>query len=146
MAFTTTFSRIEPFARSIMRIIIGFTFWCHGVAKLFGVFGGMNGHGARASTFSLFWAAGLIETIGGILILIGLFTSVVALILCGEMAVAYFTVHAPHGPLPIQNGGELAVVYCFIFFYFVFAGPGPISIDRAFRRKRWPVRTASAGQ
>jgi putative oxidoreductase len=129
------FSRIEPFARSIMRIVIGFTFSCHGMEKLFGILGGMNGHGARASVFTLMWAAGLIESIGGILILIGLFTHFVAFILCGEMAVAYFTVHAPHGHWPIQNGGELAVVYCFVYLYLVFAGAGPLSFDRAFRRK-----------
>jgi len=126
-------SRIEPFARSIMRIIIGFTFSCHGMGKLFGILGGMNGHGARAGVFTLMWVAGIIEATGGILILVGLFTSAAAFILCGEMAVAYFTVHAPRGHWPIQNGGELAVIYCFVFLYLFFAGPGPISFDRAFR-------------
>jgi putative oxidoreductase len=145
MAIQTSLSRVEPFARSIMRIIIGFTFSCHGMAKLFGIFGGTNGHGARASVFTLFWAAGLIETIGGILLLLGLLTSLVAFILCGEMAVAYFTVHAPHGHFPIQNGGELAVVYCFVFLYFFFAGAGPLSVDRALRRAHWRARTGSTG-
>jgi putative oxidoreductase len=138
-----TLSTVEPFARSIMRVVIGFTFSCHGSAKLFGILGGMNGHGARASVFTLMWAAGLIETIGGILILAGLFTNVVAFILCGEMAVAYFTVHAPHGHWPLQNGGELAVIYCFVFFYLLFAGAGPLSFDSAFRRKQRPPRTLS---
>jgi putative oxidoreductase len=132
---SATLSRIEPFSRSIMRIVIGFTFSCHGMEKLFGILGGMNGHGTRAGVFTLMWVAGIIETTGGILILIGLFTNAVAFVLCGEMAVAYFTVHAPHGHWPIRNGGELAVVYCFVFLYLFFAGAGPISFDRAFRRK-----------
>jgi putative oxidoreductase len=132
---STTLSRIEPFSRSIMRIVIGFTFSCHGIEKLFGILGGMNGHGARAGMFTLMWAAGLIETIGGSLILLGMLTNVAAFILCGEMAVAYFTVHAPRGHWPVRNGGELAVVYCFVFLYFFFAGAGPLSFDRALRRK-----------
>lgn len=141
MAFRTSLSRIEPFARSIMRIVIGFTFSCHGMEKLFGILGGVNGHGARAGVFTLFWAAGVIETVGGILILIGLLTSVAAFVLCGEMAVAYFSMHAPRGHWPIQNGGELAVVYCFIFLYLFFAGAGPLSVDRALRRA--PVRAST---
>lgn len=130
-----TAPKIEPFARSIMRIIIGFTFSCHGMEKLFGILGGMNGHGMRAGIFTQMWAAGLIETVGGILILLGLFTSPVAFVLCGEMAVAYFSTHAPRGHFPIQNGGELAVVYCFVFLYLIFAGGGPLSLDRALRGK-----------
>ena len=135
MSVQSALSSVEPFVRSVMRIVIGFTFLCHGIDKLFGIWLGVNGHGAAASVFTLLWAAGVIEAIGGILILIGLFTSPVALVLCGEMAVAYFTVHAPRGHWPIQNGGELAVVYCFVFLYLLFAGAGPISLDRAFRRK-----------
>jgi putative oxidoreductase len=141
MAFQSTLLRIQPFAQSIMRIVIGFTFSCHGMAKLFGILGGVNGHGARSSVFTLLWAAGLIETTGGILILIGLLTNLAAFILCGEMAVAYFTVHAPRGHWPIRNGGELAVVYCFIFFYLIFAGAGPLSVDRALGRAQWRAST-----
>ena len=119
--------------RSILRIVVGFTFSCHGWQKLFGMFGGLQGHSAHFP--HLLWFAGIIETVGGALILLGLFTSPAAFILCGEMAVAYFMGHYPHGFFPIQNHGELAVVYCFVFLYLFVAGPGPISLDRLFRRK-----------
>lgn len=116
---------------SLLRIIAGFLFWCHGCQKLFGVWGGH-----KAPMFSQPGAAGLLEFIGGILIVIGLFTRPTALILCGEMAVAYFLVHAKRpGPLPIQNGGELAVLYAFFFLWLVFAGAGAISVDAAIRHK-----------
>jgi putative oxidoreductase len=74
-------------------------------------------------------AAGVIETIGGILVLVGLFTRPVAFVLSGQMAVAYFTQHAPKGAWPIGNGGELAVLFCFIWLFFCAAGPGPLSLD-----------------
>jgi putative oxidoreductase len=127
-------SSFEPYALSLLRIVAGFTFSLHGFQKLFGFFGGM-GHGTRAHLFSLFGAAGAIEAIGGLLILIGLYTRPVACILCGEMAVAYFRQHAPHGFWPIANGGELAVLYCFIYLLLMSAGGGPLSLDRAFRNK-----------
>jgi putative oxidoreductase len=105
----------------------------HGAQKLFGAFGGMGGHGATA--FTLFWFAGILEFFGGLLILLGLLTRPVAFILCGEMAVAYFMVHAPGGFWPIQNKGELAVLYCFIFLYLAAAGPGPLSLDSRLRHR-----------
>jgi len=80
------------------------------------------------------WAAGMLETFGGLLLLVGLFTHPVAFVLAGEMAVAYFRAHQPRGLWPIQNGGELAVVYCFVFFYLCTAGPGSVSLDRVFRK------------
>lgn len=126
---------MAAYARSLLRVIIGFTFACHGAQKLFGLFGGLGGHGARAALASLFGAAGIIEFVGGLLIILGLFTRPVAFILCGEMAVAYFRTHNPRGPWPIQNGGELAVLYCFIFLYLLAAGAGPISMDRLFRNR-----------
>ena len=124
----------EPFALSLLRIVAGFTFSLHGYQELFGLFGGM-GHGAAARLFSLLGAAGAIETFGGALIFLGLFTRPVAFVLCGEMAVAYFKQHAPHGLWPISNGGELAVLYCFIFLLLMSAGAGPWSLDRAIRKK-----------
>jgi putative oxidoreductase len=120
---------------SLLRIVIGFTFCCHGAQKLFGLFGGMGGHGAKATALSLLWFAGIIESFGGLLVILGLFTRPVALILCGEMAVAYFRVHAPRGFWPITNMGELAVLYCFIFLYFFAAGAGPLSLDNMIRRR-----------
>jgi putative oxidoreductase len=100
------------------------------MAKLFGVphiamFDGVQ-------LFSLMGFAGVLELVGGLLILVGLFTRPTAFILSGEMAAAYFMAHAPHGFLPILNQGELAVVYCFVFLYFAVAGAGAFSIDTAF--------------
>ena len=80
-------------------------------------------------------AAGVLECFGGLLIALGLFTRPVAFLLCGEMAVAYFKQHLPRGVWPINNSGELAVLYCFIFLYLVSAGAGPWSLDRLIRRK-----------
>src|SRR5690349_14841493 len=119
----------EWYVLSVVRIIIGITVISHGAQKLLGAFGGIGGHGMKPPPFSLFWFAGVIETIGGLLIILGLFTQPVALLLCGEMAVAYFMVHAPRGLWPIINGGELAVLYCFIFLYLFAAGPGAFSLD-----------------
>jgi putative oxidoreductase len=126
--------KLQSYAQSLLRMVAGFTFSLHGFQKLFGLFGGM-GHGARAHFFSLLWAAGALECFGGLLILLGLFTRPVAFLLCGEMAVAYFKSHLPRGPLPISNGGELAVLYCFIFLYLMTAGAGPLSLDRIIRKK-----------
>jgi putative oxidoreductase len=123
------------YVRSLLRIVAGGLFFEHGLQKLFGMFGGLGGHGAAARMWSEFWVAGVIETIGGALIILGLFTRPVAFLLCGEMAAAYFRAHYPHGFWPIRNGGELAVLYCFFYLYLFAAGPGPVSLDRMVRRK-----------
>lgn len=125
----------EPYARSVLRIIAGFTFSLHGMQKLFGFFGGMGRTGGKAAFLTLPWVAGCLETFGGLLILLGLLTVPVAFILCGEMATAYFMQHLPRGFWPIRNGGELAVLYCFFYLYLVTAGPGPWSLDRLLRKK-----------
>jgi putative oxidoreductase len=123
------------YVRSALRVVAGCLFVLHGLQKVFGMFGGMGGHGATAHMWSEFWVAGVLETAGGVAIILGLFTRPVAFLLCGEMAVAYFRAHSPHGFWPIQNGGELAVLYCFIFLYLLAAGPGPISLDHVLHRK-----------
>ena len=128
--------RLESYALSVTRIVIGFLFLSHGLEKLFGWFGGMGGHGAAVPYLSKLWAAGVIESIGGSLIIIGLFIGPVAFILCGEMAVAYFTEHAPKSLWPIQNGGELAVLYCFFFLYLCTSHGGAWSLDRLRSRRR----------
>jgi len=89
-----------------------------------------------ASFGSFPWFAGFLELVGGLLILLGLFTAPVAFILSGEMAVAYFMVHYPRGFFPNTNGGELAVLYCFLFLYLASAGGGSVSLDTLMRRKR----------
>ncbi len=125
----------QPYAISLLRLVAGFTFSAHGLQKLFGLFGGIGGHGATVHLTTLLGIAGVLETFGGLLILVGLFTRPVAFILCGEMAFAYFRQHAPRGFWPILNGGELAVLYCFIFLVLCVVGPGPVSLDGLVRRK-----------
>jgi putative oxidoreductase len=126
----------SPRARAVLRIVTGYLLIPHGTAKLLGVpyqpmFDGLQ-------LFSLMGLAGILEVLGGTLFLIGLFTRPVAFILCGFMATAYFMGHASqgHGLLPLLNQGELAVLYCFVFLYFVFAGAGAWSVDAAWRRDK----------
>jgi putative oxidoreductase len=117
----------SPILLSILRIVTAFMFFQHGSAKLFHVphvpmFDGVP-------LISLAGMAGILEVVGGFLLLIGLFTRPVAFILSGEMAFAYFIAHAPHAFLPVLNGGELAVEWCFVFLYISAVGPGPWSVD-----------------
>jgi len=114
-----------------LRFVAGALFAFHGAQKLFGVLGGQ----ARLDDPEGL-AAGLIEFVGGVMIALGIFTSPVAFISSGEMAVAYFKAHAPRGPWPILNRGELAALYCFLFLYIAARGPGPLSLDALRRRKR----------
>jgi putative oxidoreductase len=125
--------RHESSLRSLARIVTGFTFSLHGWQKAFGLFGGLGG--TRPPLSSMLGAAGVIETIGGALIIFGLFTRPVAFLLAGEMAVGYFRTHAPRGLWPLTNGGELAVFYCFYFLWLSSAGAGPWSLDRLFGQK-----------
>ena len=115
---------------TLARLVIGLLFACHGAQKLFGVLGG-----TRMVDHPKFLIAGIIEFAGGLLIATGLFTRIAAFLASGEMAVAYFTVHAPHGFWPIINKGELAVAYCFFFLFVAAHGAGPFSLDRFVRRK-----------
>src|SRR5579883_407240 len=111
-----------PRVLSILRIVAGLLFIEHGTVKLFGFpFPG------PATLPPMLMAAALIEIIGGVLLTVGLFTRIAAFVMSGEMAFAYFMAHAPKGFFPIApagNGGELAALYCFVFLYFAFAGPG----------------------
>jgi|SRR5947208_2710615 len=118
-------SRYEANAYFLLRIIFGFLFTCHGLQKVFGMIGGqMQPMGSMA------WISGLIELVCGVLIFLGLLTRVAAFIASGEMAVAYFMVHAKGGFFPIVNKGELAVIYCFVALYIACRGAGRIGIDR----------------
>jgi len=128
---------------SILRIVAGLLFLEHGTSKILKfpptpampspvVHAPAAVHGYMQMLGSL---SGPIELIGGALFTLGLFTRPVAFIISGEMAVAYFTAHFPHGFFPLVNKGELAVLYCFVFLYFVFAGAGPLALDAVFRRK-----------
>lgn len=126
----------SPHLLSLLRIVVAILFMQHGAQKMFGVLGAPRG---PAELYSQAWVAGILELYGGGLLALGLGTRIVAFLLSGTMAVAYFQVHAPQHPLPIVNKGELAVLYCFVFLYFVFSGAGPWSLDRliASRRARY---------
>jgi putative oxidoreductase len=123
-----------PYLLSLLRIVAALLFFEHGTQKLFGIPPGQPYTGFP--NFSLLGIAGMIETVGGALLLVGLFTRPVAFILCGEMAVAYFRAHLPRSFFPINNFGEITVMLCFVFLYLSAAGPGPWSLDRAIRRKQ----------
>jgi len=119
--------RIVQSFQSILRVYTGLSLLQHGTGKILG-FPKVPGF-AHIQIGTLAGAGGLIELIGGMLFLLGLFTRPVAFILSGFTAVAYFMVHAPRGFYPVLNGGELAALYCFVFLYFVFAGAGHWSLD-----------------
>jgi putative oxidoreductase len=116
-----------PAILSLLRIVAGLIFLEHGTQKLFGFPAGDH----EIAAFSLMWFAGVLEALGGLLIALGLFTRPVAFILSGEMAFAYFMAHFPKSFFPALNGGDAAILYCFLFLYLVFAGPGPYSVDAA---------------
>jgi|SRR5215510_5017826 len=121
-----------PRLLSILRIITAFMFMQHGAQKLFSLLGGIRG--GPPPFLSQTWIGGVLEFFGGLLILLGLFTRPVAFILSGMMAVAYFQAHAPRGFWTIQNSGELAALYCFVYLYLSAAGGGPWSLDSIWRR------------
>ena len=114
---------------SILRIIVGLLYMEHGLAKIVD-FPHQPNHAAYALFTLNPGLQGLLELVGGLLLALGLFTRTVAFILAGDMAVAYFMVHAPRGFFPLLNGGELAIIYCFVFLYFWIAGGGEWSLDR----------------
>jgi putative oxidoreductase len=116
--------KFEPTAYAALRIVFGFLFACHGAPKIFGVLGGHRPNDV------LGWTGAGIELVCGMLILIGLLTPLAAFLASGEMAVAYFMVHQPRGFLPIKNGGELAVIYCFVALFIACRGAGKWGVDK----------------
>ena len=126
-----------PQLLSTLRIIAAFLFTQYGTAKLLAFPGAVMPGGGTASLTSLAGIAGLLEMVGGGLLLIGLFTRPVAFILSGEMAVAYFMGHAPHGFWPVLNQGSPAIFFCFLWLYVSAAGPGPWSLDALRHAARW---------
>jgi putative oxidoreductase len=119
-----------PRMLSILRIVAALLFFEHGTAKLLGFPASPH----APEFLSLSWFAGVLELIGGALLVLGLFTRWVAFILSGEMAFAYWMAHAPKSFYPLANGGDAAILFCFLFLYFVFAGPGPWSLDAILRK------------
>jgi putative oxidoreductase len=129
-----------PYLYAVLRIVAGLMFALHGSQKLLG----FPGDKAPVQLFSLMGFAGVVELVGGLMIALGLFASLAAFIASGQMAVAYFMAHAPQGALPMQNGGEHTVLYCFIFLYIAARGSGVWSID-ALRHRHQPVRAGYSG-
>jgi putative oxidoreductase len=130
-------NRAARVAWFLLRVVAGLLFLQHGGQKLFAWFGGFGAPGATAPLMSQFGLAGVIEFFGGSAILLGLFTRPIAFLASGEMAVAYFQAHWPHGAWPIVNHGESPVLFCFIFLYVAAHGAGDWSLDAMLRRKRW---------
>lgn len=120
-----------PRLLSVLRMVAAITFFAHGSQKILG-FPASDMH---PPMFALPWFAGIMEVVGGILLFIGLFTRPTAFLLSGLMAFAYWMVHAPKSPFPALNGGDGAILFCFIFLYISAAGPGPWSVDEARKGK-----------
>jgi putative oxidoreductase len=131
---------------SIMRIGVGLLFMQHGAQKLFGWFGGVGGQGQTVELFSQFGLAGVLEFFGGALIVLGLLTRLVAFLLSGEMLVAFLQAHMPQGGFPVENGGELTLLYSAIFLYLVASGPGRLSVDAALGWDGPPAGTPAYGR
>ncbi|HEX4408583.1 MAG TPA: DoxX family protein [Xanthobacteraceae bacterium] len=122
----------RPMVLSILRIVAGLLFFEHGLSKLTG----WPQPGHMPEFMTLIWFAGCIETIGGALVAVGLFTRIAAVIMSGEMAFAYFMAHNPKSVFPIINGGDAPILFCFVFLYIACAGPGPWSLDAMMGKKQ----------
>lgn len=128
----SSLSRYAPTVRSVLRIVAALIFMAHGTQKILG----FPASDMNPAAMSLPWIAGIMELVGGALLVLGLFSRPVAFLLSGLMAFAYWLAHAPQSPFPVLNGGDAAILYCFIFLYIFVAGPGPISLDAMFRNRR----------
>ncbi|TIX83719.1 MAG: DoxX family protein [Mesorhizobium sp.] len=125
MKFVDGLARYQPQALAALRIMTALQFMEHGTQKLFNF--PVSDHAGTLSGLSL--TAGVLEFVGGILLVLGLFTKPVAFLLSGQMAIAYFMAHMPRDFFPVNNGGDAAISFCFIFLYLVFAGPGALALD-----------------
>jgi putative oxidoreductase len=128
---SSALDRWSPYALAALRIVTALIFMEHGTQKLFGF--PAPPQSGLPPLFSLFGIGAILEFVGGLLILVGLFTRPVAFVLAGEMAVAYWMFHAPQSFYPVLNGGDASILYCFVFLLLVFTGPGAWSIDGARR-------------
>lgn len=129
MAYPEALDRYAPYALAVLRIVAALIFIEHGTQKLFGW--PAPPQSGLPPALSFLWFGAILEAAGGFLLLIGLFTRPVAFVLSGEMAVAYWMFHAPRSFYPVLNGGDAAILYCFVFLLLVFTGPGAWSVDGA---------------
>lgn len=123
----SSFSRYAPQLLGLLRIVAGILFLAHGLVKLVGFPPGAQP--GQQELLTLFGIGGVIELVAGALIALGLFTRPAAFVASGQMAVAYWMFHAPQSLYPVVNGGDAAILYCFLFLYFAAAGPGAFSVD-----------------
>ncbi|MFC0819589.1 DoxX family protein [Moraxella marmotae] len=128
-----TLNQYQPYAQALLRIAVGYAFILHGTAKFFEFPVSMTDGNGAVPLFSLFGVAALLELVFGALFLLGLKTRLAAFLLSGQMAVAYFMMHL--SPFPMTNGGEAAYLFCFVFFYFIFAGSGAWALDNRLSKK-----------
>ncbi|WP_149541297.1 DoxX family protein [Siccirubricoccus phaeus] len=128
---------LAPRMRAVLRIVAALIFLEHGTQKLFGFPPPMGG--TLPAAVSLLWFGAILELVGGALLVLGLFTRPVAFVLAGEMAFAYWLFHAPRSAFPALNGGDAAILYCFVFLYFVAAGPGAWALDIKLGREPGPI-------
>jgi putative oxidoreductase len=126
---TEPWSAAAGVTHAVLRVGAGLLFMQHGLQKLFGWFGGMGGPGKTVELMSQFGLAGVLETFGGLLLVLGLLTRPVALLVAGEMLVAYFQAHFPQGGFPIENKGELPLLFMLVWLFFAGNGAGPYSVD-----------------
>jgi putative oxidoreductase len=131
MPLEQTAAGYAPYVRSILRIVAALLFLEHGLSRLFGWPSALP----HPPMLTMYWFAGMVELVGSLLVLPGLFTRAAAFVMSGEMAFAYFISHQPRNFFPILNGGDGAILYCFVFLYLAFAGAGPWSLDAAWRKK-----------
>ncbi|MGW7266474.1 DoxX family protein [Streptomyces sp. NPDC054842] len=129
----------QPYAIGLFRIVVGLLFACHGAASLFGVLGGAQGGGSVPAGTWPGWYAAVIQLAGGTLVLLGLGTRAAAFVSSGSMAYAYFDVHQPSALWPLQNGGELSVLFCWSLFLLVFTGSGALGVDRLLAGRTSPA-------
>ena len=125
--------RYAPQALSLLRIVAALLFLLHGTSKLLGF---PASEMPMPPTGSLLWIGGVLELVGGLMLLFGILSRPVAFVLAGEMAVAYWMFHAPQSTFPSVNGGDAAILFCFVFLYIAAAGPGPWSADASLDRRR----------
>lgn len=123
---------LRPLLLSTLRIVSALIFFAHGTQKIIG----FPPTDRMPELFTLVWFAGVLELIGGALLIIGLKTRITAFVMSGLMAFAYFLAHHPRSIYPVENGGDAAILYCFVFLYIVAAGPGPISVDALLKHFR----------
>jgi putative oxidoreductase len=133
----STLAALGPTTHAVLRIGAALLFMQHGLQKLFGMFGGFGPNGGTAPLMSQFGLAGVLETFGGFLILVGLFTRPVALVLALEMLIAFFQAHLPRGGMPVQNQGEIPLLYMLVWLFLAGNGAGPASLDA---RRAGPLR------